>query len=133
MTIALTENVLGIWFVNLTEDSDWMCALTDADDKWLIEYRFRYYCDDSGDAFDTDDEKNWYTATLDKADTSRETVLRKQTLVYKALRDMAGTTDGNYELLRSDKTYEDFMEEFMELPFVHAKSVSREEAGMTEH
>jgi hypothetical protein len=40
--------------------SDWMCTMYEQpDQKVRIEYRFRYYSPDDGDAFSDADVKNW--------------------------------------------------------------------------
>ncbi len=133
MAIQLTEDIVGIWFVNLSNSSDWMSALTDAGDSWLIEYRFRYYADDSGEVFDTNDEKRWRSGTALKSKVSAKKVLKSCSDIYNMLVKTAGTTAGNHEVLRGDKTFDEFMEEFMALDCVHAKKMSKEEAGIIEH
>ncbi len=57
-----------VWFVPEPEErADWFCTLFKRpsrpgapDEPWRAEYRFRYYTDQEGRIFDSDDVKNVY-------------------------------------------------------------------------
>ena len=56
---------VGLWNFPFGRRGDWMGCLWHEADKptdWIFEYRFRYYAD--AKAFASEDEKNWYRATL---------------------------------------------------------------------
>jgi hypothetical protein len=61
------------WFVGC-ETRDWMaCLWRDSEHtEWQLQYRFRYYGD--GKAFDSEDVKNWYSATA-PADFTEEYIV----------------------------------------------------------
>ena len=56
MSIELTEKIVGIWFVDLDNESDWLGAMERTDEGYQVTYRFRYYVDDK--AHDSDDKKS---------------------------------------------------------------------------
>jgi hypothetical protein len=52
----------SIWYISDKETGDWMgCIYRQDDGPWVFRYRFRYYKDHK--AFESDDEKHWYSYT----------------------------------------------------------------------
>lgn len=118
--INFNESVVGIWFSPIGGIGDFLAALSVTEGKSTLQYRFRYYSGAQvGDPFKDDDTKNWYTMETDKdPPESIINVVRK--LMAMAPADKAD----KYELLRGDQPFKQFMNAFMELPFVHAKEVN---------
>ena len=122
--IELNERVIGMWYIQLTPDQDFLSSLFTTEEGELKGvYRFRYYKDDK--TFHSDDQKNWYSMTITD-DTISESV-EKFRLVFNKLRHMSGT-DEAYEILMDENGVDDFMERFAKLPFVHVQALTPEEA-----
>lgn len=120
MTMRLDENTLGVWYcLTIPHKQDFLLTLNRVGEKsYEITYRFRYY--NSDDPFDEKDEKSWASAKTENQ--SEEQVIASVHGVLEALSSISG---GDYtEILRGDRPFEKFMEEFMEQDFVHAKTVN---------
>ncbi len=115
--ITLTERTLGIWFVTIGEEADWLGSVWKTDEGYEIAYRFRFYVDDK--TFDSEDKKNWYKSEIskDSADDAK---------MIKTMRDIAEILwvaggGKRYEVMMESGGIDEFMEEFQKLPFVSAK------------
>ena len=118
----------AIWFAARKDGkADWMAKLLKSGGKWVFSYRFRYYNHDK--AFDSADEKHWYTAT--SPDDSPEELAKLEkcltTLMLPLLRA------ANYEApQRVDLQCEDsdpkFFFELASCPWVNVKMLDKEEA-----
>ena len=122
--IELTEATVGIWFVSVNEEQDWMAALNDGGDKWELTYRHRYYTDKEQEGFFNNDKKNWYQMSLQKE--NHPTAISACVVVRQAAAQLAAM--GNHdafvdELRRDDKTMEEFAEELMLKPWASAQRV----------
>jgi hypothetical protein len=64
-TVEITDHLVGMWYLPLTDDSDWLCGLTEleSEKRYQMKFRFRYYKDDK--AFDSKDERSSYVTTAD--------------------------------------------------------------------
>jgi hypothetical protein len=82
----------SIWFMRLTDDSDYMGILCrDDDGPWKIEYRFRYYSPDSTNPHDGKDEKSWYTANMkNRSNEALVAALKAQKEVICAMEKKSG-------------------------------------------
>lgn len=114
MTIKFDENTVGIWYVQLSDDSDWLASVWMDDGKGKLCYRFRYYKDDK--VFESEDRKNWYD--LETGDTEK--------LIETVRMLAAGMATGSgvevYELMMSDfDSFADFRAAFGDAPFVSMK------------
>ena len=121
MTMTLDENTRGIWYCQtIPEEQDFLMTLNRLEEgHYEITYRFRYY--NSDDPFDEKDRKSWYRAEA-RTKNEEEIISGIETL----LESLAAATDnenGFTELLRGDRPFDDFMEEFMKQDFVHAKHI----------
>ena len=114
MTMTLDENTRGIWYCQTVPgEQDFLLTLTRLEgEHYELVYRFRYY--NSDDPFDEKDRKSWYRA---EGRGKEEEIISG---VRKALM-LIGT--GFTELLRGDRPFDNFMEEFMKQDFVHAKHI----------
>ena len=121
MSIHIHEDVVGIWFLGYGTD-DLLMHLEKAGDNFKLTYRFRYYRDDK--THDSQDIKNWYEAIL-SGETEESVIEHMHRVINLAAK--VRKPDEYHELLMSNKTVDQFMEEFMKLPFVHAKTVDKEE------
>jgi hypothetical protein len=116
MTMKLDENTRGIWYCQtIPEYQDFLLTLNRlGEEHYEITYRFRYY--NSDDPFDEKDEKSWYRG---EGMGKEEEIISK---INEMIRLVSSTADQGFtELLRGDRPFDDFMEEFMKQDFVHAK------------
>ncbi len=111
--IELTDNTVGLWFVDLP-DCDWFASVFMDGDTVRLKYRFRHYRDSK--AFDSKDIKSWYTTEGDDVDELVEVTRRVATkLAIMVESDV-------YELMMSDFPNTDaFMEELRRAPFINAR------------
>jgi len=117
MTIKLDESILGIWFLSL-DNSDLLFSLNDEEDKYKVQYRFRYYEDDK--THDSDDRKSWYEGVIYKKDMTLAEAIEATEKTFTTFSRL--TANEPTSLIKGDMTYEEFMEEFKKLPFVHTES-----------
>ncbi len=120
--ITLSENVVGIWFLGFGT-VDLLFHMERAGEDFRLAYRFRYYVDDK--THNSEDVKNWYEALITEGTEEQAIEGVRQTI---AMATSKREPEEAYELLMGDKTMDEFMEEFMALPFVHGKTMDREEA-----
>ena len=131
MSIRMDETIVGVWFASLSKDSDWMMGINRTDEGWLMQYRFRYYGDDSGDPWSDKDKKNWYASKAPKDKITEEELIKKMGEMYELIKLRA---EGDcYALLRGAGSFEDFIKEFQKLPFVHARVATDEERAEVEN
>lgn len=117
--ITLDAQVVGIWFLTISPTSDWMLCLREleADVRYEIIYRFRYYKDDK--VFETEDKKSWYRATGEGTRAFSIAAMRMMAA------EMARVASGpSYEIM-NDKGIEDFMRRFMDMPFAYFRMESK--------
>lgn len=87
--ILLDNTCLGVWFIVLPGNQDWMAGLNSFPEvgRYKMAYRFRYIADDVADPSITMDRKRWTTGEFNaKDDMAAITVMRRigQTLCNKA-------------------------------------------------
>ena len=123
MTIEITERTIGVWCVDMNEDSDWLGSLWETDENYEMAYRFRYYVDDL--TFDSKDTKHWYAAHVSKDHTTKDDVIKcMRGAVELIWREKGGK---RHELMMGSGGVDEFMIEFEKLPFVSAKRISIDE------
>ena len=105
--IEITAKTVGIWFVKIDEESDWMGALTQTDElghEFEFEYRFRYYRGDPSKTFEeSEDKKNWYGMTA--KGTTRSTMLEK---IRQGANEMAVAAGTELEEVLNDGAFDEF-------------------------
>jgi hypothetical protein len=80
------DYVLGMWFCpSVAEDMDWLGIAYRRDDRFVLDYRFRYYDPTSVDPFDGKDTKSWFTIRFDEG-TDEDEVFRAVNVVLEELR-----------------------------------------------
>jgi len=109
--LDLTEDTIGIWYVE-GNDKNWLLTLFHEDGVVKGKYRFRYYKDD--DAFNSDDEKSWYNMT--SPDSEKRTIDTIRTVTLMTSIQFKGSIT---EILRGDKSFDDFVADLMKQDFVH--------------
>jgi hypothetical protein len=118
MTMKLDENTRGIWYCQtIPEEQDFLLTLSRIEEEhYEIVYRFRYY--NSDDPFDEKDIKSWYRAEgLGK----EEEIIKSINEMLTKLSSISYSEAGFTEILRGDRPFDDFKEEFLQQSFVHAK------------
>lgn len=117
MTIHVTERTIAVWFLNITEWSDFLGGLEHAENgKFRFTYRFRYYA--SPKAWDTKDRKNWYQGDLTAA--SKSEALSKLQKFINTLEIGTGYTAD--EILMRNGNVNAFMDEMASKQWAHAES-----------
>lgn len=115
--IEFDESILGIWFVQLSAESDWMAALHQHESGGVkLLYRFRYY--ETRGAWDGLDRKKWYEAKLSERDA--RTACAKMNGVATHLAHAADNA-ACYACVRGERSLEEFTDYFLTMPFAHAK------------
>jgi hypothetical protein len=130
MSIEISENTLGVWFVSWGS-ADWMGGLWRTPKGPAGAYRFRYYRDT--EAFNSKDEKSWYDLNpSDLAQDEGEWIAAMSKLSEVITHAQEGQ---RWELLRGSMSVDEFMEAFKKLPFAHVKTFSPDECRfvMKEH
>jgi hypothetical protein len=119
--ITIDENIVGIWYVSTLPNQDWMAGLSEleAEKKYKLVYRFRYYKDDK--VFESKDTKSWYEGAVTG---TRHYCIAAIRMVAKGL-DAAGQNKGVYELLNDDGDMKKFWRTFQNAPFAYARMVSK--------
>lgn len=120
MTIEITKDTIGIWYMKIGDDQDWMAGLTKVEDGLKLQYRFRYYKDDK--VWDSKDEKRWYEGVLHHP---LETVLPVIRALVRHMRELDGDIpeEDCYELMMGDTGLDIFMTRLSMMPFTHAIEV----------
>lgn len=127
MSISFTDDTLAIWYCLLSpEVADYMGGLSRRPDGYTYTWRMRYY--NSLDPWDENDEKTWYSILIPSREGDAEEVVDKiRELIAISLatsRKFAYPNPGPvYELVRGNKSFDEFTKEFMNAPFVHKKVV----------
>ena len=115
----LDESVLAIWYYDFP-GGNFMANMRRLEPGRLkVTYRFRYHRDDK--AFDSADEKNWYEGIW------RD--VRDEALAVEAFgaacREAAPTKV--YQIIRGNRTLDEFMDEFLAQPFINMRPATPEE------
>jgi len=128
MTRTATH-IYGIWFVpSRDNDQDWMARLYVDEGKWVLDYRFRYYSEESTDPHDGQDEKNWYTATgPDDSEESRNQVLGAMAKLLPAVEEHLGEKH-DFVLLDCKPSDPKVFFELGSKPWAHVRIATKEEA-----
>jgi len=122
--MSLTENTIGIWFVDVP-DGDWLATVNAVEPEgYELVYRTRNRVDDK--IFDSEDTKDWGGGRI-SGKLSKEEVIEKMRELVADVK-LYDENSKSHELLMGDKTFVEFMDEFMELPFVNARKMSKDEA-----
>ena len=120
--IEVTDKLVGIWFLGLTEHSDWLCGLSELqlDVEYQISYRFRYHKD--GKIFDSKDERSVYRATIK---STRAYAVAGVRLMADRL-TQAGATRAVEEILVHDGDLDRFIRELQDKPWAFCRMESAE-------
>jgi hypothetical protein len=123
MSIEINENLLAMWYYPISEDSDWLGALSKKEDDsgYDFLYRHRYYKDDKTGP-DSEDEKNWYRGTL-KAEVNKsdEDVIQEMRGAVDVIAAVLGAEVTEIRMVDGD--VEAFVEELKSQPFSHMSQV----------
>lgn len=115
--MTITDKTVALWFATLTPTSDWLAVLSEADDGFLFEYRFRYYADNS-DPWSDKDRKSWYAGTI--KGLNRDDVLSKVRHVAALLTQVAaGELE---EIVMHNRDVNAFVKQLSTKPWAHMKS-----------
>jgi len=123
MSIVIDDNIVGMWYAVTGEMDDFMMAVSRCDEGLQIIYRHRYYA--SLDPWDEKDRKSWHrmiTSQKDEAkaiETAREMVGGVVAIAMKMGR--VKSHGEIYEILRGDRTVEEFAAALRAAPFAHSK------------
>ncbi len=120
-TVEITDKLVGMWFLALTGESDWLCGLTEIvpEREYQISYRFRYYKDDK--VHDSDDRKSAYSANVH---SSRAYALAALRMVADGLKQ-AGAIGEIDEVMMHDKDVKRFIRELQDKPWAFLRVEGR--------
>lgn len=124
--MRVDEKTVAMWFARIEEDSDLVAGLREVveNEKYELEYRFRYYKDDK--IFGSDDVKNWYKGTV--AGTRNYALIGCRES-FRLLTEAAGHR--LYEVL-NEGDLEAMLKKMEQIPMVHMKLATKEEAAAYE-
>lgn len=115
MSIEVTERTVGMWFMNLADDVDFLGGLSTTDAGFKFVYRFRYYADP--EPWSDDDKKNWYQMNITNR-SKTETIQKIQALIH-ALEERTGRQCD--ELLMRNGDTQAFLRELTAKRWAHTK------------
>jgi hypothetical protein len=117
MTIVVSENTVAMWSIQIDSTMDWLAHLsrTEQPDKFHFIYRLRTYVDDK--IFDSEDRKSWREGTLTGPEPE---VLRKLRVIFEELLGHSTAMRG-WELLRGQRSVEEFLDALTEMPNMTSK------------
>jgi hypothetical protein len=125
MSIEISEGTVGVWYVALSH-CDWLAHVgRNAEGLYELRYRFRWFRDDK--IWDSKDRKNWYrfvTKPGEPVDRILETTRARAKLLSEGCGPLAHTT--NWELLRGERTVEEFADLLLTMPGVHYEKMPNE-------
>ncbi len=87
MTVELTKGtyILGMWYAEFPSNKgNLMACVTKVDNKWQLQYRFRYYKDDIVGP-ESNDKKSWYEGGLKDGEIPENKVFDTVETVFKQL------------------------------------------------
>ncbi|MFL6600760.1 MAG: hypothetical protein ACJ8R9_05460 [Steroidobacteraceae bacterium] len=122
MSILLNEDILAVWFVDVSETSNWCAALSKHPLGTRLMGRMRYY--ERNSPPDSEDQKDWFEEILRD---SPEEAIEKVRARFRSASAFAQSKP--YELIRGNRTLDDFVEEFLQAPFIHVSYYSTGESG----
>lgn len=115
MTIVIDETLVGMWYMRVGEDADWLGAVKRVDENThQLDYRHRYYKDDRTDEF-SQDEKRWYSVQFN--DFTDWQMLEEIRRILVPLAKIAKSEVT--EVLMHDGDVDDFIAQMSALPFAH--------------
>jgi hypothetical protein len=119
MSVLLNDDILAVWFLDVSETSNWLAALSKHPLGTRLSGRMRYY--ERNSPPDSEDQKEWFEEI--SRDCPEEAIER----VRARLRSQSRFAQGNpYELIRGKRTLDEFVEEFLRAPFVHVSHLTGE-------
>ena len=126
MTIHIDDSTLAMWHCEIPR-GNFTGALrrTDKPRTFQFDWRFRHYRDDVIGP-ESKDIRNEYTAELANT-TEREAIAVLHDL-WAELHEKAGPECGAWELIRGARSAEEFFDQLVSMPSMHARSA--EEYGL---
>ncbi len=116
----------GVWFVP-GDCFDYLASLLKKDGKWTLEYRFRYYSEESEDPFDKKDKKNRYVATMkDDSDESLQIAIKASTDCASRLAEKIGS-EVDFVDLQCQAGDPKFLFELGSRPWAHLRMVEKKD------
>lgn len=113
--IVIDENFVGMWFVQISTDRDYMAALFRTPDGLQAHWRFRSREGARADAWDQH-RKRWYAGLTSEPEADAIVACRR------IAHDLAAQTRGEYwELVRGSSSIEECAEALLRAPFAHVR------------
>ncbi len=124
MSIEISENTVGIWAVDLMNGSDFLGSVWREGDRYILEYRFRYYVDN--ETFDSKDKKNWQRMEVPTDRATEEQMIRAMRTVVEAL--WKGSGGKRYETLIGPGGAKQVMADMTKWPSISVMKLTAAEA-----
>lgn len=120
--IEINEKTIGIWAVHLGSRGDWLGHLARGAKGIELKYRFRWYRDDKLYE-ESKDKKNWY-----RVESRAMSEAQGIEVVRGAYQEIltASVRNKGWELLRGERSVEEFMAELFAMPGMNHKMLDAE-------
>lgn len=118
--MEISENTVGLWWMKLGNDGDWMAHLYKEESRFVLQYRFRYYNPDVPDPFSNKDKKRWFKIATRGHITLDDALEQTRELIKDFERRCGEKCD---EILMENGNVEDFMKRLQRKEYVHIKNV----------
>lgn len=118
--IEITADTIAIWFMPISETSDYMAHVGQNDTEWKLTYRFRYYRGDQTKQFEeSEDEKSWTTMTAPKEMCTQEAFEKR---VEFALAELVKVSGQEPDVIRMGPGgVQEFAKELMARPWANTE------------
>lgn len=85
MELKPDDYILAYWMASDNENNNWYMMVWKSDDKWNVEYTFRYCKDDNDDPWSGKDEKSVYNFYLN-GEKKEETILETMNNLFGVIK-----------------------------------------------
>jgi hypothetical protein len=123
VSIVFDESIMGIWYIQLAESFDMMCALARVEGGgYKVNGRTRVY--ESEDPWDERDRKRWFSGPVE-ADSDEAAILKARQHVKDITADFLSHFPPDFipqlfELIRGKRSVEEFANVLRSMPWAHS-------------
>jgi len=121
--IEVDENIIGIWFIALDNESDWLASMSKVKDGIKVNYRFRYYNSEDPHPFSGKDKKNFYSFV---APDDKKKAIKVMRAMAHALNEKGGLEKEPHEIINTGDL-DEFIEELVKKDFSNVALASGSE------
>lgn len=133
MAMKLDDSVIAMWQIELRLkqedvvcDGNWMAILSKEADRFVLQYRFRWYQDDKIGA-ESQDKRNFYLVKMNPEITDPLEAIKHAREIYDLTRSKMESCH-SWELLRGERSWDEYIELMGTMPGMYMKTISEKEA-----